>query len=393
MNLQTEISQELWTAVADAYNAKNYSHSILEAVHHLTALLRERSGLDGDGASLAGQALGGDSPRLRVNTLATETERDVQRGLEQIVRGVYVAIRNPRSHEQIDDSKKTADAVILFVDYLGALLKASQPAFTPAAFVQCASDPEFVDSERYAELLVAEIPPLRRGEAMLALYDDRARLDMTKVRNLIRVLIGGMGDSQLAAYLTVVSEELRTATEDAAIRTTLQMLIPELWGRVSEVARLRIENKLIGGIKEGEILRNGRVTQALATWSRRFLKFFDRRAEVARVLVQKLEDEDPDDRHFVAKYFMSELPEIIPMEGLADRCIRAIVSAVRGDDENVRSALIAYVRSYPEIWQKKLAAALTDQTDPSNPAVVLPDGTPLLSSPAQDELSEADIPF
>jgi Protein of unknown function (Hypoth_ymh) len=54
MNLQTNISNHLWDAIASTYETGNYSHSVLEALHRLTTVLRERSGVDGDGASLVG---------------------------------------------------------------------------------------------------------------------------------------------------------------------------------------------------------------------------------------------------------------------------------------------------------------------------------------------------
>lgn len=393
MNLQTEISQELWNAVVSVYEAGNYSHAILEAVHHLSSILRERAGVDGDGASLVGQALGGDSPRLRVNSLQTDTERNVQKGLEQILRGIYLAIRNPRSHEQTTDTKQTADAIITFLDYLLDLLNASQQAFTPDTFVARVLDPEFVESARYAELLIAEIPTLKRGDAIIALYHDRRRVDLKKLRHLIRGLLSNLSENQLISYLAVLSEELRTTTDEAAIRTTLQMLTPEMWPRLSEVARLRIENKLIAGLTQGEIFQGGKTTQPLATWSNNFLKAFTLRAEAAAVLVRKLNDEDADDRHYVAKYFMPYLPEVISNEQLVDRCVRAIAFAIKAEDENVRSALIGAVRMYPQEWQTKLATALKEHTDPDNPAVVLDDGTPLLSSPSQDEFPDDDIPF
>ena len=62
MNLQTSIPDALWAAVANAYETENYSHAILEATYFLSTVLRERAGIDGDGATLVGQALGGDVP-------------------------------------------------------------------------------------------------------------------------------------------------------------------------------------------------------------------------------------------------------------------------------------------------------------------------------------------
>lgn len=87
----------------------------------LTDVLRDKSGLDSDGRELVGAALGagkGKLPRVQVNKLQTETERNIQMGLQELLKGMYSLVRNPRSHERVEDTKKTADTVILFLDYL-----------------------------------------------------------------------------------------------------------------------------------------------------------------------------------------------------------------------------------------------------------------------------------
>lgn len=270
VNLQTHISTDLWEAVSGPYETGNYSHAILEAVHLITAVLRERSGADGDGATLVGQALGGDAPKLRVNAFRLESERNVQRGVEQMLRGMYLAIRNPRSHEQITDTQADADAIIHFLDYILRILNASKEAFTVESFVANLSDSEFVESKRYAELLVAEVPAGRRADAVIALFGARLSVEVRKIRYVVLTLLSLLSPQQLEQYLSVVSDELRTASADAAIRTALQMLNPTLWPQLAEATRLRIENKLIRDIQSGEILMNGQVTGALGTWARSF---------------------------------------------------------------------------------------------------------------------------
>lgn len=118
MDIQCHIRLPLWQAIESTYVAKNYSQAILAAVHHLSAVLRERSGSDDDGVRLVGQALGGDSPPIRLNRLQTETEKNQQVGTLLILNGIYQAIRNPRSHGQVVDDKETADAIIYFINYL-----------------------------------------------------------------------------------------------------------------------------------------------------------------------------------------------------------------------------------------------------------------------------------
>jgi uncharacterized protein (TIGR02391 family) len=108
MNLQTHIKTDLWLAVQSAYESENYNHAILDAIHYLTNVIREKSGIEGDGEGLVGQALGGNSPRLRVNKFQTQSEQDEQKGLVQVLIGIYKGIRNPRSHEIIEDDESNS---------------------------------------------------------------------------------------------------------------------------------------------------------------------------------------------------------------------------------------------------------------------------------------------
>jgi hypothetical protein len=88
-------------------------------------------------------------------------------------------------------------------------------------------------------------------------------------------------------------------------------------------------------------------------------------------------------------YYIHELPTK-PYE--VARTIRALVSAVVADDENVTQQLITAVHQYPEDWQKQLVEALKEKTDEDNPGTYLNDGTPFLSSPSKADFDD-DIPF
>ena len=147
-------------------------------MHYFSNVLREKTGVDGDGATLVGQALGGDSPRLRINKLQSETERNEQRGIENILRGMYQAIRNPRSHEQIEDTQDTADAVIVFINYLLGIIEKSEEPFVMSRFIGRVFDPDFYKSQHYAELLVDEIPTNKRFDTLVAIYREKVNGDI-----------------------------------------------------------------------------------------------------------------------------------------------------------------------------------------------------------------------
>ena len=398
MNLQTVIRQDLWAAISRTYEAENYSHAILDAMHHLGNILRAKANLDGDGAPLVGQALGGESPRLRVNKLQTITERDVQKGLEQILRGLYLGIRNPRGHEHVEDSAKEADAIIHFISYVLDIIDQTEEPFTITKFLGEVFDPDFYLSSKYAELLVDEIPTNKCLDTLIEVFRHRMDGRTENATYIVAALADKLTDEQLVQFTLVVSDELKTAREDRVLRTALQVLPPHLWQRMNEVARLRVENKLIQSMREGESYEDeSQIKGAFGTWARRFLPYFSLRAEATRVLTIKLEDTDADDRRYVASYFMSVLPQAITDRQWTLRCIAAITTAVREGDKAVTNSLVQYVSHFPIEWRTKLVENLRDLTNPDYPLLHLPDGTPFLtdsrfSEPSFDEMELGEPP-
>jgi uncharacterized protein (TIGR02391 family) len=77
---------------------ENYFHAVLEAVKGVAERLREMSGLTTDGAELVNAALSIKSPLLALNSLTSETEVSEQKGIANLLVGVFGAIRNPTAH-------------------------------------------------------------------------------------------------------------------------------------------------------------------------------------------------------------------------------------------------------------------------------------------------------
>jgi uncharacterized protein (TIGR02391 family) len=78
--------------------SNNCFHAVLEASKSVAAKIRTRTGLVTDGAELVDAALGGPQPRLRINALSTDTERNEQRGFVNLAKGLFGTFRNPTAH-------------------------------------------------------------------------------------------------------------------------------------------------------------------------------------------------------------------------------------------------------------------------------------------------------
>lgn len=79
---------------------RNYFHAVLEASKSVADKIRNLSGLTNDGADLVQDALGlRRGPILAINSLQTDTEKGEQRGLVNLLVGVFGTFRNPTAHE------------------------------------------------------------------------------------------------------------------------------------------------------------------------------------------------------------------------------------------------------------------------------------------------------
>jgi uncharacterized protein (TIGR02391 family) len=93
----------------------NYFHAVLEASKGLAERIREMSGLGSDGAQLANTALSVNAPLIRINNLKTETELSEQKGLANLLVGLFGAVRNPVAHSpKIVWNMPEQDAVDIF---------------------------------------------------------------------------------------------------------------------------------------------------------------------------------------------------------------------------------------------------------------------------------------
>lgn len=94
---------------------KNYFHAVLEATKGINERIRNMSGLVTDGADLVNTALSIKKPIIAINPLRTDTEKSEQKGLQNLLIGLFGAIRNPTAHApKIIWSMSEQDALDIF---------------------------------------------------------------------------------------------------------------------------------------------------------------------------------------------------------------------------------------------------------------------------------------
>lgn len=105
----------------------HYESAALESIKIMASVLRERSGLQLDGESLAGKALAPPDPRIRVIGVGGATSDAVQRGVMQIVQGIFQAIRNPLAHAPLSLSHEEAIEIVAMASFVVRIIERDDP--------------------------------------------------------------------------------------------------------------------------------------------------------------------------------------------------------------------------------------------------------------------------
>jgi uncharacterized protein (TIGR02391 family) len=96
---QRDIHPKLPPVVKKLFDDGHFAQSTFEAYKFVDKEVQRFSGLSESGFKGMMQAFATDSPLIRLNLLATPSEKDEQKGFQFLFAGSVLAIRNPRGHE------------------------------------------------------------------------------------------------------------------------------------------------------------------------------------------------------------------------------------------------------------------------------------------------------
>lgn len=314
MNPSNEISDELWASVRKSYESEAWANAILDAMHHFGDVLRLKSGLQSDGIALVGGALGTKDPKIKLNRLVTESERNIQAGVEQLARGLYQAIRNPRSHERVIDSKVDCDAILVFVDYLLRIIGHSKDAFSIDSVIERITDVNFVENQRYAALLLDDVPVSKRLDTLVAIFEEVEQGVLAQRRAFFQACLTSLNEVERKQFFDVLSGRMQTSNSDSELRTILKLLDGKQWLSISETARLRSENRIVKSADAGlyDTATKRYEGGAVATWATPFLDYFSLKTELLRSLTTSLRSTSIKRQNYVFKGFFIYFPALSP---------------------------------------------------------------------------------
>jgi hypothetical protein len=224
-------------------------------------------------------------------------------------------------------------------------------------------------------------------------YREKFNADIYNVGLIVRTLLGRLTEDQLKQYLAVVSDEVSTVTDEKEFRYNLHLMPPAFWQQLSEASRMRVENRVVRSINEGQFVNRKIQRGALATWAREHFPYFTLEYQVGTAFIDKLEADDRTGKHYVVELFFQQLPVVVESSYRIGRCVKAISTCVREGDEVVRDIVARSAFLLPEYWQKEFARELQDQADENEPPATYPtdEMDPFLSS--DEPIDEDEIPF
>jgi uncharacterized protein (TIGR02391 family) len=310
MDLKVNIEVELWEMIEKNYQNESYSGAISDAIHLLTETIREKTGLEGDGSNLVGQAFGGDNPKIQLNKLQTESEKNIQKGIQEILKGLYTAIRNPRSHDKQTDAKEDADSIIYFINYLLRIIDKSKLSFEETAFLKRVFDDNYVKSRKYSDLLVKEIPKRQKANIAISVILKRKEGNIYSLAYFLEALFDELEEADINQVYTVISGELKYTSSGHDISTILKLCPGEYWNRVDKAVKIRIEHILLENVKIGKY--NSETNKCrfgeLGTWiTDAHLQNFEDNENWSHIIIEKIKKGDIEEIAYVNKYFWSTI--------------------------------------------------------------------------------------
>jgi uncharacterized protein (TIGR02391 family) len=368
-------------------------------MRYLSKIIREKSGLDGDGTLLVGQAFGGDEPKLRLNKLQTQSEKDEQKGFQFVISGLYSAIRNPRTHEDIQDDKNSADPIIYFINYICNVIDVAKPPFTIEDFLPRIFDKDFVVNEIYTKELIKEIPRNKYLETLIEIYREKAGGHANVLSHVVKELLSYLSEQEKKDFMAVISSELDVISNGDMIVKILQIIPSQYWSMVKLTAKMRIENKLIASILTGKIkLKTGGTTSgAFGTWATKLIDQFTLKEELANAIVNSLISQDLERNRYIFSFFLRFLPTLITDPDRYRFCARAMKRLIKVADSYTKDKVLDFLASCPDDWLNAIRDEFAEWTDEEKPEFYLRDGSPFLGkvpyTPIVEEADEDEFPF
>jgi uncharacterized protein (TIGR02391 family) len=310
-HIKKHIEERLWAFIKRSYNSEDYKTAILDSIQFIGDVIRDKSGLDSDGNQLVGSAFGGPNPKIKLNKLKTESEKNIQKGIASILRGIYSAYRNPRSHAKVEDTEKDAFEIIIFLNHLLKLVDKSKGKFSIDRFLQRIFDKDFVKDSKCVGLIIKDVPKNKIFEVAIEIFKQKKRIPINNLKYIWEPINKHLTEESKKELILLVSEELRY-TNSLEVVTRCIALFEKNWEEIDEDSRYRAENKLIKIITEASEYINGDHDHAASylSWLPPLIEVSLLKPVIAEKVYESLKSDNENRQRFIIKYFGSKIDNL-----------------------------------------------------------------------------------
>lgn len=304
MDIKEHLRSDLWNSIMLHYEKEDYTEAIRDSLLFINETVREKSGLDNkDGVKLMESAFLGKNASLRLNKCETETEKNIQQGIGFILKGLMMSVRNPISHERLVYSKAEATPIILYINYILNIVDKSHGINKIDDWMDFFLDEDLTNTERYAEVLIQEIPAKKRLDLLIHIFNDRYKFKQNKVNWVVRKLLLSISDKERKEIIEIANKDLVRCKNNNALRMFLDIFADQIYDELDILCKLRIENLVYKSISNGKIEHNDcNIDGALATWIPKRINLFETRQEILDLLSSKLL-KSSSHQDYIFKYF------------------------------------------------------------------------------------------
>ena len=245
------MNERLKDAIKMHYDNKDYTEVVRDAILFLMNEIRAKSDLqDIDGVELINKAFSEKNPYVKINKMQTNTEKNKQKGVMDLSKGLVEYFRNPMSHSKQHYSKEIANAIVTIVDKVllkeitnGKNINSVEEWYSEITSNLCPT------TKRYAEHLVKSIPKNKRYELLVKLYKNKENIKGDKMV-IVDELAEKLSEEEFSKYSSIIETDIYGKNSEEDIVEISRFISKEIWQKFSDFGKIKIEEMMLEDIRK-----------------------------------------------------------------------------------------------------------------------------------------------
>lgn len=297
------------------YDNKDYTEVVRDAILCLMSEIRKKSDLqNSDGVDLINKAFSEKNPIIKINKMQTETEKNKQKGVMNMSKGLVEYFRNPMSHSKQNYTKKVADAILVIVDeiLLEEISQSKSLNSIEELYLEAINDLS-PSTSRYAKIFVNSIPNNKEYELLIELFNNRNELKKEKMI-IVNELIKKITKEEFDEYCSNIEKELYGQITEDSIINLLKFISDDVWINISDFCKTKIEELVFEDINnckiyidyytnEDEIkVEKGNIFDN----SLHIINNFSNKIDIYKIIYKKMDESKENEEifdYYIEKYF------------------------------------------------------------------------------------------